>query len=598
MHIDKSVSIWKILKKYALRHKVAFFFMFFVVTIGALADLMENYVFKLIVDKVSEGAGSYDADIFWIVALLFFIFVIVNVTFRISGFIGIKIFPKIRTEFRLDLFQYLRSHSQRFFSDNFAGTLASKVNQAGRALDSLYGDILWNFYNAAFFALSSFVLLATVNLKVSLIEIALLSIYFVVVTRFIKRGVHRHKEYADARAVTTGQLVDTIGNMMSVINYAAGKREQDFVRDVCLKENARHRRSWTYQEWIRFGNQFTASLVVIIMTVLGIFLWKDGMASVGDVVMIFTLTNALAGTVRQISHSMIGVSEYVGDIRDALDVIGVKHEVVDVADAKELKNVKGNIGFKDLKFSYPNTNEDLFSDLNISIPQGQKVALIGASGSGKSTFVKMLLRMYDPQSGSICIDGHDIKEVKQDSLRYNIGIVSQEVDLFHRTLFENIAYGKPDASEKEIRRAAEMAHAHDFIVSLPQGYKTLVGERGVKLSGGQRQRVAIARAILKDAPILVFDEATSSLDSESEHLIQKALDPLMRGKTVVAIAHRLSTIKHFDRILVFSNGKVVEDGTHKKLIQKDGEYAHLWKRQSGGFLPEEDTSQDMSETHS
>jgi len=551
------------------------------VTLACITAISESYVLKLILDHLSQSADTQKAEWAFILAgILFAIYLLQNVFFRISGFVGIRVLPTIRTEFRVDLFRHLRGHSQRFFSNHFSGSLSQKVVQAGRAIDNLIADLLWDGYVAICVALSGIVLLATVSPLVAVTEIVLLSIYLILATKIIMKGLPLHKQYADARSRTTGYLADTVGNILSVITFAAQKREQSRIQDVCLAENEKQRASWRYQEYVRIFNDLATAIIIVCMIGVGIVFWKKGVASVGDIAMIFSLTASLANAARSVSQQMLNVSEKIGDIRDALEIISVPHDIQDLSNARPLNQVRGEVTYDNVSFVYPEGGARLFNNLNVHIPAGQRVALVGPSGSGKTSLGRLLLRMYEPESGAIYVDGKDISTVTQASLRDHISVVSQDPALFHRSLRENIAYGKPSASFAEVEDAARFAYIHDFISSLTEGYQTFVGERGVKLSGGQKQRVAIARAILKDAPILLFDEATSSLDSESEYFIQQALEPLMRSRTVLCIAHRLSTIQHFDRILVFREGYIVEDGDHATLVSLDGIYANLWNRQS------------------
>lgn len=308
----------------------------------------------------------------------------------------------------------------------------------------------------------------------------------------------------------------------------------------------------------------------------------SGDLTTGNVAMIFPVTIQLTEITWKISTEFSSFFQRLGEVEEGMEAITKSHDTTDILNAADLERVNGSISFDNVSFSYD--QKKVFNDFGLAIPKGQKLGLVGQSGAGKSSLVSILLRLYDIQSGSITIDGQDISKVTQESLRRNIAVIPQDTSLFHRTLMDNIRYGRLDASDAEVIEAAKKAHAHDFVSKLPDGYQTMVGERGVKLSGGQRQRTAIARAILKDAPILILDEATSALDSESEKAIQDSLKTLMEGKTVIAIAHRLSTIAHLDRIIVMDDGQIVEDGTHDELIKNDRHYAMLWSMQSGGFL--------------
>jgi ATP-binding cassette subfamily B protein len=332
--------------------------------------------------------------------------------------------------------------------------------------------------------------------------------------------------------------------------------------------------------------QYTAALVLMVgMVGYALKIWSNGDMTVGEFSMVAGLAIMLIEAARGLSRSFLEFFEYLGNIGDGVAVFVQSHDIVDSEGADVLEVNQGEIAFENVTFIYPEGLE-VFEQLNVTIPSKQQVGLVGFSGSGKSTFVNLMLRLFEPQSGTIGIDGQNILEVTQDSLRENISMIPQDPQLFHRSLMENIRYGRLEASDEEVVEAAKKAHAHDFILQTEKQYDSLVGERGVKLSGGQRQRIAIARAILKNAPILILDEATSALDSVTERKIQQGLDNLMKGRTVVVVAHRLSTIAHMDRILVFDAGKIIEDGNHKALLEQNGHYATLWNMQAGGFLPE------------
>ncbi len=330
-------------------------------------------------------------------------------------------------------------------------------------------------------------------------------------------------------------------------------------------------------------------VLMVAMVGYALRIWADGDLTVGEFSMVAGLAIMLIEAARGLSRTFLEFFEYLGNIGDGVSVFVQPHEIVDKPGAAELEVERGEIVFDDVGFSYPE-GLPVFEHLSVAIEPRQQVGLVGFSGSGKSTFVNLILRLFECNSGSIRIDGQDILDVTQDSLRRNVSMIPQDPQLFHRSLMDNIRYGRLEATDDEIIEAARRAHAHEFILQTEQGYDSLVGERGVKLSGGQRQRIAIARAILKDAPILILDEATSSLDSVTEKKIQQGLANLMQGRTVVVIAHRLSTIAHMDRILVFDRGSIVEDGRHDALLAGNGHYARLWNMQAGGFLPESDAS--------
>jgi ATP-binding cassette subfamily B protein len=334
--------------------------------------------------------------------------------------------------------------------------------------------------------------------------------------------------------------------------------------------------------------QFTAAFFLMVgMVGYAIKIWSDGGMTVGEFSMVAGLAIMLIEAARGLSRTFLEFFEYIGNISDGVSIFIQPHEIVDKPNAQRLSVAKGEIKFTDVSFTYPGGLK-VFNRLDITIKPKQQVGLVGFSGSGKSTFVNLILRLFEPESGTLSIDGQDILAVTQDSLRENISMIPQDPMLFHRSLLENIRYGKLEATDEEVIAAAKKAHAHDFIMQTEEKYASLVGERGIKLSGGQRQRIAIARAILKNAPILILDEATSALDSVTEKKIQQGLHYLMKDRTVVVVAHRLSTISHMDRILVFDEGAIIEAGSHSELLKKEGHYAHLWNMQAGGFMPETD----------
>ena len=418
----------------------------------------------------------------------------------------------------------------------------------------------------------------------------LLVIYVFAAYKLFRRILPLNAEASAAHNVRSGELADAITNILAVKTHGQENYERalfdDASKNVVEAESKRMRSS------IERGAA-TASITVIIMCVL-IFFVTGGSTwfgiKAGTLVMMFTYTYSLTMQFNRLGQVFTQVNRAFGDARDMTIILDEPLLVADRKDAPELSVNQGAIDFSNITFRYSDSHvgDNIFTDFSLHIPAGQRIGLVGRSGSGKTTLTKLLLRLIDIQQGSVCIDGQNVAEVTQSSLRKQIAYVPQEPLLFHRTIHENIAYGRPDASQEDVVEAARRANALEFIEKLPHGFDTITGERGVKLSGGQRQRIAIARAILTNAPLLVLDEATSALDSESERLIQEALGNLMMGKTAIVIAHRLSTVARLDRIVVLSEGRIVEDGVHADLIEQEGEYAHLWNRQTGAFLDEDD----------
>ncbi len=482
---------------------------------------------------------------------------------------------------------HLMNHSYKFFSEQRVGTLAGDVMSFARAYQTLLDTYFFNTNHLVIGFIASLIVVAFLS-PILLIPLAIITACMVLLNI---RNVNERAPYRNERKARTSRLTgiiaDIMGNQILTRVFARERYENDVVKrerrkihDVALKEVAIIERESFYRQTMVYGFQVITLIVAV---------WLYSTNSVSIAALVFTITYLM-----RISESIFGISsiirQYEAAFLDAspmMKILQMKHDVEDAPNATTLQVASGAIDLDDVTFAYSdNASEAVFDKLNLHIPAGQKVGLAGHSGGGKTTFTKLVLRFADISGGAITIDGQNIAEVTQTSLRSAIAYVPQEPFLFHRSLRENISYGKPDASDDEIIAAAKKAHAMEFIDKLPQGLDTIVGERGVKLSGGQRQRIAIARAILKDAPILILDEATSALDSESEKLIQTSLTELMKGRTSIVIAHRLSTIAKLDRIVVLDDGKIVEDGTHKELLKNDKTYAKLWSHQSGGFIEE------------
>lgn len=504
---------------------------------------------------------------------------------RTSGAMLVTVGPALRRRVRNSLYRYLQFHSQRYFMGNFSGSLANRIAEVSMGVNHSLWTVLFDFWPVTVTLVVSLVLLAQVDVWLAIV-LAVWTVGYVIVSYVLAMRCREYaKAFAAARSAVSGKIVDAVTNVMSSKLFARMAHERSYLNHYLDQEVKAARRTFWFMERMRWF-QFVATLALQVgMIAFAADLWLDGRISVGSFAMVASLLMLVINDVRNLSRRFLEFFEYIGNITDGVGVIIRPHEVTDAPAARDLVVTRGEIRFENVRFAYPGGMQ-VFRDLTLTIRPGERVGLVGFSGSGKSSFVNLILRLYDIQGGRILIDDQDVREVTQDSLRQSIAMISQDPVLFHRSLLENVRYGRLDATDVEVQEAARQAHAHEFITSLPEGYDSLVGERGVRLSGGQRQRVAIARAVLKNAPIFFMDEATSSLDSVTERHIQDSIEDLMRGRTAIVIAHRLSTISHLDRIVVFHNGEVVEDGTHAELLTRHGHYARLWSMQAGGFLPE------------
>lgn len=480
-------------------------------------------------------------------------------------------------------FAHLIRHSHHFFISNFAGSLVRRVGRYRRAYEVVADAVLFQLYPAVLLSIGIIVILSLRHLWLG-VTLGAWTVLFVSVQYVLIRLLHPLRlAHAKEDSATTGVLADAVGNQMTIALFSGFSHEEKYFAQAVEKLRQAAIRSWAWDDLIWTVQGFLAASINVGMLWGALILWREGHLTVGDFALIqaylLTLFDRLVNIGRELRH----VFSALADASEMRDILDTPHEVCDRAHAKPLSISKGEIVFRAVDFRFGNTSLVL-SKFNLHIRGGEKVALVGPSGGGKSTITKLLLRLYDVSDGAVEIDGQNIADVTLDSLHDAIAFVPQEPILFHRTLLENIRYGRRDATDDEVIRAAKQAHCHEFIERLPHGYETYVGERGIKLSGGERQRIAIARAILKNAPILVLDEATSSLDSESERFIQEALSSFMEGKTVFVIAHRLSTIMQMDRIVVIEAGRVVAEGTHRELIARGGLYRTLWDIQAGGFL--------------
>ena len=482
-------------------------------------------------------------------------------------------------------FRAVINQSMTFHSNRFSGSLTSQANKLPNAFIDLKSNFVWDIYPLTLTVIYSIVVTAMVCAPFAGILAAYAIIYMTVAVFTYYKTRHVDEALAEADNKQTGQLADAITNELSVKSYAREKLEETrFGRATRRTKEATFsvaKVSFWRNLSMNAVNMITfAGLLVLIVMSHDLF----GL-TIANMVFLYSLSNSLLSNVWTINHILRAINRSFGNAKEMVEILDMPYIIDDKMD-KPLKVEAAKIDIRHISFQHDEQKTPLFEDFSLTIPEGRSIGLVGISGSGKTTLTKLLLRFADVGKGAIYIDGQDIRDVTQESLREAIAYVPQESSLFHRSIFENIAYGKPGATIEEVHEAVRLANADEFITELPDGYDTLVGERGVKLSGGQRQRIAIARAILKDAPILVLDEATSALDSESEALIQEALANLMKGRTSIVVAHRLSTIAGLDEIVVLSEGKIVEQGTHKQLLARKGEYEKLWSRQSGAFLEE------------
>ena len=487
------------------------------------------------------------------------------------------------------MFAYTEKNSFQFFQDNFSGTIASNIKSIA---DNIF-DMLINLAPHVIRQLTQIMLtLITMYFinPIFCIAFALWVVVFLLISLVFCKKVSVYSDaLAESHALLSGKITDSIGNANNVRLFAREDYEVNYLnRFLNDAANKLRRLEWFSLRLSLVQSLSITALIAVLLYVL-ITLRMQDLVTPGDFAFILGLALYVSEGTWWLTEQVLKLSDLVGRVNQSIRMLVVPHEITDIPDAKHIIVTQGNIEFQDVAFQYKRS-QNLFENKSVTIPGGQRVGLVGFSGSGKTTFVNLIVRLFDVSSGAIKIDDQNINTVTQDSLHENIGFIPQDPVLFHRSLMENIRYGKIDATDEEVIAAAKKAHAHEFIIATPDGYQSLVGERGIKLSGGQRQRISIARAMLKNAPILILDEATSALDSVTEGYIQDSLTTLMQGKTVIVIAHRLSTLLEMDRILVFDQGKIVEEGTHQALMAQQGMYATLWNSQVGGFLLDEEMS--------
>lgn len=563
------------------QHKKWAYLAIITVVIASAASASSSYFFKLIIDSVEAGdlAQAMKWGLLYPLAILF-----IQLTFRLSGYAGMYWTVSSNKTAMDTLTQYLLNHSHGYFADRFAGSITNKLRNVTGAFDQMIPDFLWAHLNAIVSFIVTFALILHVDIRSAGIFLALVLVLTLVNLRFATKKTLYAKEYAEAGTVLQGRVADTFSNASTVRQYVQQKKEHEEITNLTTNKFNKSIINWFFTEKLLIVNSIVLSIFALGMFWLLITKWGQGLITTGDFVLVLALVSNITSTLLFIGRVVNATARTAGELREGLDDILLPYEIEDSGSSKALVVASGNIEWHAVNFNFAGVG--VFKDFNLQIAPKQRLGLVGSSGAGKSTFVSLLLRQHELVGGEILIDGQNIAFVTQDSLRSAIALVPQEPMLFHRTIKENIAYSRPSSTLEEVIEVAKKAQAHEFITRLPLGYDTMVGERGIKLSGGQKQRVAIARAMLKNAPILILDEATSALDSESEKEIQKALHILMEGKTVIAIAHRLSTLREMDRIIVLSEGKVIEDGKHEDLLKNAGQYSQLWSHQAGGFILE------------
>lgn len=568
------------------RYKLLVFFMFLALGMATAFELATPLFYRRFFNLLSGDAPSVNIAHDLIITLFYILAAngAAWLVFRSTTFMNDYFMPRVIADLTQHAFDYLLRHSYAFFSNNFVGSLVRRVGRLGRAFETVADRVYWNLYPLAIRVTVTIAVLYYFNHTVAALMTGW-AVLFMILNYIFSRWKLKYDAARTAKDTeSVGVLADALTNSNNIQLFNGYGFE--FGRLKKVTEELRHLRTFTWNlgSFIEAGQAGLAITAEFLLMYYGVRFYVAGELTAGDLVLIQSYLFGLIGQLWNFGRNIRDIYESFADAEDMVRFLNTPHEIQDAPMAKPLVVTRGAIEFQNVNFSFHQTRRVLH-DFNLRVNPGEKIALIGPSGAGKSTVVKLLFRFFDADNGKIMIDGERTSRVTVDSLRSALALVPQEPIMFHRTLRENIRYGRQDATDEEVKRAARLANCDEFIESFPQKYDTFVGERGIKLSGGERQRVAIARAILKNAPILVLDEATSSLDSHSEALIQEALGRLMEGKTVIVIAHRLSTIRKMDRIIVMQEGRIVDQGTHEELTSRPSLYRDLWQLQAGGFLP-------------
>lgn len=555
----------------------------------ALDHTLFPVILGMLIDRITQ-LGDNHANMWSALAtpllLGLGLWIYLEVSYRTAGCIRAFLTPQLEAEVRMEMFDYVQHHSYTYFSSHFAGSLANKISDITSSMTDILQLIICLFVPVALALVMATSFFAYLQPMFALILVSWICIHLSIVLFCAKKCDSYSHIHAEARSTLTGKIVDSFTNHLNVRLFARTPYEKSFLEQFQKDEKQKHTKALWFMEKMKFGMGFVCFLMMgILLNVYMLYCWQQGRITTGEVVFIFNTSWNITMMAWLAGLELPSFFRSVGVCKQALSIIRDSHEVTDAPQAQPLTVKNAEIVFENVAFHYT-PNHIIFRDHNVKIKAGEKIGLVGFSGSGKTTFVHLILRYFDLEEGRILIDGQDISMVTRDSLCSQIAMIPQDTALFHRSLIENIRYGRLDATDEEVIEASRRAHCHAFIEQLPEKYETVAGERGIKLSGGQRQRIAIARAILRNAPILILDEATAALDSVTERMIQDGLEQLMENRTCIVIAHRLSTLCGMDRILVFKEGKIVEEGSHEELLAAEGHYAMMWSMQGGGFLPD------------
>jgi ATP-binding cassette subfamily B protein len=536
-----------------------------------------QYGVKFLVDTLSQGPDRAGA---WLAfGILVSLMAADQLLWRLASWIASYTFVAVTGDLRNDLFRHVTGHPLRFFSERLPGMLTSRITATSNAVFTIENMFVWNVLPPCVATAGAIAFLFAVSAPMASGLACVAAVLVVALFRLAAAGKPLHHGYAERAALVDGEMADIIGNMPIVRAFGGIRREHRRFDDTVGQEMTARRGSLQYLEKLRLFHAVVTMILMVVLLAWAIALWRSGAATTGQVVLVCTLGFGILHATRDLAVALVDVTQHLARLSEAVATLLVPHELRDHAEATALTRQRGHVEFDNVSFRYPDGRE-VFEYFRLQVGAGERVGLVGESGAGKSTLLALLQRFHDPQGGRILIDRQDVARITQESLPDAIAVVPQDISMLHRSILENIRYGRPDASDADVMAAAAAAHCLDFIDELPRGMATIVGDRGVRLSGGQRQRIAIARALLKDAPILLLDEATSALDSESEEtIIREALDRLMRGRTVIAVAHRLSTLRGFDRIVVLREGGIVQDGPPGDLMVIDGPYRRLIQRE-------------------